>query len=440
MKNKYLNRLIVCFAAVILLSSIGSLLLFTDETFSMGIIKNNLVGIIKIDSMDVHPPLYYIVLKLFLTVTTFWTKNLFVKIVFSRLLSFVFTIVTFIYLQKMLNIFMLKGKKNKVFNFSILIILTALPFKYVPIYNSMQIRMYALAAMFVTIQLYYMIKFDELDKKKYLILFIVFSIFSAYTHYISGLISGLLIVAYFIFCKKNKINYLLSGIILLVSYTPWIPVSLKQFGQITGKHWWMTTGFFMKNVILMIILMALFIYPLLNYINNVGKYNYQKTNIKVIISVMFMLVIVVVITSLLGSPMFQGKYMYPLLLIYVFLSIIMSMEDNFRYKLYTILIIAVIVLGGLNVLKMQVLQYNLSAPKIMNSLNKNKKKKLRIRVDNNAQSPEIQTKLAFYKYNEVYVINYRKYINHFKNSNININKNNYYLNKYVYFYDRSNNG
>lgn len=47
--------------------------LYVDESFTLGLIKHNWSQIISLDSMDVHPPLYYLVVKLFLMITTFWT-------------------------------------------------------------------------------------------------------------------------------------------------------------------------------------------------------------------------------------------------------------------------------------------------------------------------------------------------------------------------------
>lgn len=438
-RNNYLKLTFVLVCMLIIVMGLSCLLLFTDESFSMNIIRYSFKNIIRLDGMDVHPPLYYIVLKIFISVTTFWTKSLFVKIVFARILSLITSVITFLFLMKIKDKFSFKKTLNLSTSFLIFVLLTGLPFKFVPLYNIVQIRMYSLAAMFVAIQIYSMLMFNERNERKYFILFTLSSILSAYTHYISGFISGLFVLSFIVFFPPKRFKYFISGIIMIISYIPWIPTAFHQFSQISGKHWWMTTDFFIKNVILILFIILLFMYPFINYLNRYEISDNIRRFIKAMIFVMALLIIVVVLTSIIGSPMFQAKYMYPVLLIYCFLGVNILIDDASNKRFYVSIIILFIGIGSLILFKNQTLEYNVSSLKVVNNLHEDRRKQLNINLNGDLQSPELQTKLSYYKYNDVYVKNYSNYINSFKNSNIQYNRNNYFLNKYIYFTDRKGN-
>ena len=74
--------------------------IWRDESFTMALVGHNYGDIIRLDSMDVHPPFYYIALRFFLSITAFWTNSLFTKVIIARLFSYILAILTFLTLSK----------------------------------------------------------------------------------------------------------------------------------------------------------------------------------------------------------------------------------------------------------------------------------------------------------------------------------------------------
>lgn len=432
MRNNYISKvfnvLTVLFGLIVLVSCFN-LLLFTDEAFTMGIIKYNFFDLVKVASMDVHPPLYYIIIKLYLMITTFWTSNLFIKIISARLFSLVCSLITFYFLQKILSMITVK-KINTMVSLSLFFLLTAIPYKFSPMYNLMEIRMYGLCGLFVVMQIYFMIKFSNNGMKRFAVSYVILAVLSAYSHYISGLISGLLILGFLLFEKEYKKTYWYTGLVMIVSYVPWIPVALSQFAQISGDKWWISNSFFEENVLLTLICIFVFVVPLIKHLKT---FTNGRTVIKSILLVIFVLLLISVLTSIIGSPMFQGRYMYPIFIIFAYVSTMISLNDVDKYKYYLVVIFLFMLGGNYMSLKNQIVNYDINSIKTVKYLSNVKNDSVEVKVNKDVQSPITQTELIYYKYNNIFVSNYKEYINHFKNSNIKFNRKNYFLNKYVYF-------
>jgi hypothetical protein len=432
---RIIDYLLTVLSIIVIIVSLSPLL-YTDEGFTMGLINRNWMDVIRIDAMDVHPPFYYLVLKLFLTITTFWTKSFLIKVIFSRIFSFLCSVITFLFLQKILKLLNISKENKSIRNFSVFILLTIVPFKLMNMYNLFEIRMYALAAMLVTIQFFAMIEYSKQNNNKYIYIFTVCSLLSAYTHYISGFISGLFILGFMIFQKDNKLKYFLSGIIMILLYVPWIPIALSQFSLITGNHWWMDYSFFIKNIILLALFIILFLYPVFSHMMSFNKNDYRKQAFKCLIFVIIMTILIAIITSVAESPMFQGRYIYPILVIYSYLSFIIFMNNKKKFKFIGTIMLLLVLFGTCSSVKKQYINYDSNSINVYKNLHHYHKKNITIKFIGDLQAPILQTKLMYYKYNGVFVNNYSEYINSFYNSNIKKNRNNYYLNKYVYFFNK----
>ncbi len=167
--------------------------------------------IAKFSPTDFHPPLYYIIMKL-------WTGVFGYSEIALRFPSVIFSLLTgyFVYLI---------GKKIR--NQDLAFWATAF-FLFNPliVYYSQEARMYALALLFLTIALYYFLKSLQSRNLTSLILFSLFIILSFYTFY--G--SVFLIAAFFIFLvlKKKYRLFLISGLIFSISLALISPLLLKQ--------------------------------------------------------------------------------------------------------------------------------------------------------------------------------------------------------------------
>lgn len=213
--------------------------LYIDESFTLGLIKHNWLEVIKLDAMDVHPPLYYLVLKLFLNITTFWTSSMFMKAIFAR----IFSVICFAIMSKGIQI-IFKKSLNKTINFNIIFLgLLLLPNI---LYHATCIRMYAFGAMLITWELVCLINYQQQNKTSYLVYALILAELAAYTHYFAAIIGGLLLVYEFLSSIKHKnynatIKIGISGITLFLFFIPWILVALKQFSDVS-RHYWITNN------------------------------------------------------------------------------------------------------------------------------------------------------------------------------------------------------
>lgn len=190
-----------------------------DEGFTMALIHHSFSSLVKLDSYDVHPPFYYLVLRLFLLITTFWTKSLIIKIIFARIFSLITFLVGFRYLIKMINIIGIKINLRTHF-LTFVLLPSVLSF-------STQIRMYSLGMCLLVLELYESLLFIQTHKNANLLYLCIWSILSAYTHYFVALFSGIFILVLFciyIYKKdfKDGGKFILIGCLLICLYLPWL--------------------------------------------------------------------------------------------------------------------------------------------------------------------------------------------------------------------------
>lgn len=221
---------------IILILSLFTLMIFSlcfqdtinyDEYFSMHWCRMGWDELMQCLINDVHPPLYYFLLKPIVNLTNG-------NMLCARLLSAVSGIVLLwsgsLFLKHNFS------KKSAAF-FSCFLFLN--PFM---IQKITEIRMYMLASMFTGISgitAYYIIKNP---KRKYWILFTVFSLLAAYTHYYAlfcmiFLYMGILIYFWFNHVNKEIINWFFCSLATVIGYLFWLPTALKQVSSVNNNYW-----------------------------------------------------------------------------------------------------------------------------------------------------------------------------------------------------------
>lgn len=199
-----------------------------DEAYSITIIQNNFKEIIYVTKNDVHPPLYYFMLKLF---TLLFGNEVFVMRMFS-LLGVVLTMVLALYpIRKIFG-------DNISISYLVLFLLTP-----ATQYLTGEIRMYSWVMFFVTLSAIYAYLSYKYNKFKYWFVLSLSSIISAYLQNYGlvtvGLIYGVLIILIFITKKKNSFLPLsLSILTCCISYLPWLIILLKQINTIIDIPYW----------------------------------------------------------------------------------------------------------------------------------------------------------------------------------------------------------
>lgn len=160
---------LLVFGAAIFLFGCFQNSLWFDEAYTVGMMSRPLLKGMWHATFDVHPHLYYFCLKLF---TLVFGNSLWVMRIFSAIGAILFASLGFTHIKKDFG-----GEVGFWFSFCAIFCASTL-------YYALQIRMYTYAAYFVTLAAIYAFRCcGEEARKKDRVLFLVFSICSAYTHH-----------------------------------------------------------------------------------------------------------------------------------------------------------------------------------------------------------------------------------------------------------------
>lgn len=208
-------RLVACIFAGILFTlnfvMIFDNYLWCDEIASIQIAKKPLLELISSTAMDVHPPLYYMILRLFGLILGFngLTGHLVSIIPYGIILVVSLSIV---------------WKKVGAFSSVILISLSSL--LYSAVHFNIEIRMYSWASLFILLCFIYFREVLKAYASKDCILFVVFSLLAAYTHYFCIITVSVFYLAILIKAiRRHEKNILRRALAVWVStiacYLPW---------------------------------------------------------------------------------------------------------------------------------------------------------------------------------------------------------------------------
>ncbi len=238
MKNK---NLIFLFLFLIIATSFESfyltkISLWHDEAFSALLIHYDLKEMLYRISLDVHPPLYYLLLK-------GWAV-LFGGSLFSiRFFSLFFGILTIFALY----VFIKKSFQNEKLAVFTTILLTLSSFQ---IQYNMEARMYTLSAFFIVISTFFLMKALETKKIKFWLFYAISASAAIYSHYytVFWIMAQAVYLTYWIF-RETKFNIISwfknkdfqfglgSFGLITVSFLPWITIFLKQLNRVQASYW-----------------------------------------------------------------------------------------------------------------------------------------------------------------------------------------------------------
>lgn len=197
-----------------------------DEAYQLVLTENSLTDIIKHVALDHHAPFYAIGFKL---VTLIFG----ISPVVGRFFS----------LSAIICCFVLAFYKIKdLFNLKTAIIFSTLLLSLSCIYYcSIEIRPYSWSMFLTLASTVYMISIIKNQDKKSWILYVIFSILAMYAHNFSFLyifFSTLMFGAY-ILLKNTKLikNYLISCLIFIIIYLPWLSTLLFQYKTVKDGFW-----------------------------------------------------------------------------------------------------------------------------------------------------------------------------------------------------------
>ncbi|MBQ6100203.1 MAG: hypothetical protein IJL02_10145 [Methanobrevibacter sp.] len=332
----------------------------TDEWFTKGIIQLSFQQMVNITAIDVHPPLYYIILKIPMKILA--------------MLHIGYDLVTLMKVMSILPLFILLGisattlRKNFGWlsaGFFALTIITMSSFFRV----FLTARMYNWGILFLVLSflcVYYILKESNY---KYWILLAIFSVLGAYTHYFVAISSVALYMILFVNILFNKSlgfersdlkKWFVSTVVGVILYVPWLFTLFSQLNKVHKSYWipsvdlakmvesfsivFTNNSNFMLGVILAVVVIALTAFVVLRYLKSKSKDDFF---LLLGFAVFIVTIVLAFIVSVTFKPILLARYLVPAIaLIWLSISILVSDID---FKKFVIpIVIVVLVFGAFN--------------------------------------------------------------------------------------------
>ena len=229
--GKILFIVSILFLGYVILSPLNHLFIHVDEYFTNGVMYFSIGDMIAVTANDVHPPLYYLILKAF----TFLLSSLNIQYDLLYVIKFISIIP---YMIILLVSFIKVRKDYGWFVAGLLPFALAVMSEYLMYFITG--RMYSWGLLFLFISFIYFKDLLNDSNPKSWIIFTVFSILGAYTHYFVAIPSFML---YLILLVKNIKNtaelkkWFISVIVAVISYIPWALTLINQVGGVSEGYW-----------------------------------------------------------------------------------------------------------------------------------------------------------------------------------------------------------
>ena len=355
--------------------------LWFDESYSVGLARHTFGEIWSIGGHDVHPILYYWMLRIVYLMTG---GTIMAYRIFSVIPIAIMIILGYTHIRKDF------GEKTG-FIFSFLSAFLPEMAQY-----AIEIRMYSWAILAVTILALYAYRLTKEDNTKNWIIFGLSSLASIYLHYYglmaAGLINVFLLIYLIVKRRKKGIIFIISfGILQGLAYLPWLVNFATQLSNVSSGYW---IGFsfpktpmellssqlagYVKTsdytgllvpTVLALELYAYMIYKTYKYAKAKEDLNSFKWSVIVYFAV---ILAAIIITALMKTSILYYRYLFVITGLYIFaVSFILGKEEN---KIEIVAILSVIaILGVYNNIVMMKDNYDYSNQEPIKYLNENVK-------------------------------------------------------------------
>lgn len=233
-ENRFHIAIIILGAILLFLPAFHKNIWF-DESYSVGLMNHSFTEIWTIGSHDVHPILYYWMLKI---VNLIGGNNLIAYRIFSVIGIVLLGILGYSHIRKDF------GKTTGIlFTFFAMFLPVMLNY-------ALEIRMYSWTVVLVTLMAIYLNRFIRQKDFKNLVLFGIFSLASCYMHYYALLAAGIMNLGLIIYVIRKRENFekgiflkfILVEAMQVILYLPWLICFVKQALRV-GKGFWITIEF-----------------------------------------------------------------------------------------------------------------------------------------------------------------------------------------------------
>ena len=223
------DNLTYIFFAILSLFSLGLIFnnnVWFDEAYTLSLIRHNFSDLISIIKSDMHPPLYFISLKLFSEIFGY-----------SVLATKIFSVIGYI-ATLLLGCTVIKKYFGSFASIIYMLAVGAIPMS---LYFSGQQRSYSWCIFFVALCFIEALLFIENNKYNHCFIFVISALFAAYNHIYALLAIGIIFafVNIYILIKNRKLikAIILSDILIINGYLPWFLPLLFQTKAASGSFW-----------------------------------------------------------------------------------------------------------------------------------------------------------------------------------------------------------
>jgi uncharacterized membrane protein len=224
--NSLLFLLIFVFAVVFYLFNIGFSDLWSDEVYTKAMVDGSFLDLYAKFRNDLHPPLYYLALRLFTYVFGLSAISL-------RLFSVIGVLSTLL-----LGYFAgqrVFGKQGALY-FCLMLLSVPMLASY-----SHEVRMYTWAAFSVTGVFIYSCLFMKTGRNRELLFLFVFTVAAMYIHYysmVAAFVANAFVFIYMLRTKNKKwINHFVSLLLAALLFLPWLFMFMVQVKKVQHAFW-----------------------------------------------------------------------------------------------------------------------------------------------------------------------------------------------------------
>lgn len=202
--------------------------IWTDEGYTIDLLRNckTFQEVCNFTAEDVHPPLYYLILKIF-------TDRFGIHLLLIKILSIVPMLLTMVLGATVI-------RKEFGFRTALFFILTLGTLPCTMEY-AVQARMYTWAILFVTLCGLEAYRIAARGKRTDWIGYLLGGVGAAYTHYFAFAavlwIYGFLFLYLLIRRRKQLLKWLATALLSLVIYLPWLTKMSAQVKGVSGNYW-----------------------------------------------------------------------------------------------------------------------------------------------------------------------------------------------------------
>ncbi len=340
----------VLFLGYLLVTPLNHLVCQIDEYFTRTILLLPVSDIITVTAGDVHPPLYYLILKI--------AMMMFPGSVTAAKIVSAIPVISILCISHLFFSKEFSSKYSILFNSLLLSFYSVFEF-------AVEIRMYSwcmLFCMLCCICSYYIIKKGNL---KYFLLYVLFAEFGAYSQYWTafGLAINFILISILCIKKDKKLirNVLISAVLGVILYLPWASVVIRQVSEVSKGYWIepvtfkILFGFFtsiipMVNVWKFIALLILSL-CLKKCISKIHQGNLNASFNLICLITPLLLILSATIISLLMQPVFYERYLFPLSIFVIFFITFAYNEFKKHKTILLILTLAGVICTSSNIAK-----------------------------------------------------------------------------------------